>query len=164
MSGQETDAQGTPKLEISTLGMKPASECDPSAYHQLSTVPSNVTATNLRCSDIQASGICGFLDMRAVSRELVKAIEQAQRRDEQTTCAGECAEFQLARFDKTQRFSGSDAVFLDRNAKVVPEGSSAAVSKIDFDWAFDLRFSGEVGLCLSSSAMLKRGQSEAGGQ
>jgi len=50
--------------------------------------------------------------------------------------------------------SGSDAVFLDGLGRVASSGPSA-VSKVSFDWSVDLRFSGEVGLCLAPGTGIK---------
>ena len=143
------------RIAVSGLHEAQAPACAPASYFKMNTAPQNITVTNVQCSDTGSGvSICPLVDMAAFARKAIEAIQKAQTRSDVTQCAAPCTTFKLADFDKTRPYRGSSAVFLDGLGRVVPSGPGA-VSKMTFDWAFDLRFSGELGLCLADATTLK---------
>jgi hypothetical protein len=122
----------------------------PASYYNLSTAPLNTNVTNIKCSDTgNGPSICPFFDpVIGKQRIVTEIVRKATQGPTATQCAAGSDSFKLADFDRTRPYSGSDAVFLDVAGAVTSNGPSA-VSKVSFDWSFNLRFFGEVGLCLT---------------
>jgi hypothetical protein len=147
MSDQPSE-NAQPRL-ITVTGMAQASPCAPASYFKMQTAPQNIKVTNVVCSDTGTGlSICAFVDPTVFANKVSDSIQKAQTRTDATACTTPCTPFKLADFDKTHPYSGSSALFLDGLGRVVPSGPSA-VSKMTFNWSFDLRFFGEVGLCLA---------------
>jgi hypothetical protein len=141
-------------ITISGLHEALATTCTPPSYYRLQTKPQNVTVTNVQCSSTgHGLSVCPLVDVTDFANKTAAAIQKEQTRDTSTACQG-CGSFKLADFDKTRPYTGQGAVFLDGLGRVVDEGPTA-VSKVTFDWSFNLQFFGEFGLCLADAAAIK---------
>jgi hypothetical protein len=148
-------------IDLSAFRLELASDCDGTSYYDLTTQPSAVLVINVACAATGTGvSICSVVRPSDFASKAEAAIQQNQTRHLTQACVGACQPFKLADVDQTRTFSGHSAVFLDRRGKVVPEGPDA-VSKVDFDWSFDLRFQGEIGLCIDPDPQKKRTASAA---